>query len=105
MRRFALLTLALALCACTTAQNATVHQDAEKAVISADYLYVALAAFANQQEASGQWTLAKGETLKTQAYAALLQVRALYAAGKAVDLSTLNAMAAQNGVPSTAGGS
>jgi hypothetical protein len=72
---------------------------AEKAVIEADYLYAAIATFANTQEASGAWTTAKGEGLKVQAYSALLTARTAYNIGSAVDLTGLVSLAAQNGIP------
>ena len=84
--------------ACNTTQIATAHQVAEKAVITADYLYAAIANFANAQVASGAWTAAKAEDLKTQAYGALLQARSAYDVGSVVDLSALTALANQNGI-------
>jgi hypothetical protein len=83
---------------CTSTQIANAHQTAEKAVITADYLYAAIATFANNQEASGAWTMDKGEGLKRQAYSALLTARQAYGAGMAVDLSVLTTIAQQNGI-------
>lgn len=89
----------LALAGCTTAQSLSAHQTAEKALILSDDLYVAIASFANAQETAQQWPVAKGEALKQEAYAALLRARALYEAGQAVDLTPLEGLARQNGVP------
>jgi len=103
MRGWVVGVVALALAGCTTPQIQSAHQDAEKAVIEADYLYAAIAQFANAQEASGAWDAVKGEGLKVKAYDALLQARHAYDVGSSVDLSALTSLASANNVPVTGG--
>lgn len=85
---------ALALAACTTAQTITAAQDAEKADAAALTLYATTASVLNGLEALPGVTPAqtvKYEAIRTKAWQDLATANALYNAGKAIDLTVLQA--------------
>ena len=94
MRALAIAGLALALAGCTTASVQTAAQDAEKADTAALTLYAATAGVLNVLEQAPGVTVAqvtKYEAIRTQAWNDLATVNMLYKAGKAIDLSPLEA--------------
>lgn len=75
---------ALSLAACATPSALTPSQTLEQADTAASLAYAATATALNAYEAANPSGVTKAETIKTQAWDALQQERALYAKGQDV---------------------
>lgn len=85
------------LAGCSTTQALSAHQTAEKAMILADGLYIAIATTENALVSAGKEAPADAEATKLKAWNALLTARAAYHAGNVVDVTILTTIAAQDG--------
>lgn len=97
MKKLLLIGVLALVASCGTPGPTSPHLVAEKAIVEANDLYVAVATFANAQEQAGVWTTAQGEGVKTKAWNALQVARQAYALGQVVDLTVLQQMAAASG--------
>lgn len=86
---------ALVLAGCASGGGLTAAQLAEKADTDVQLAYVGIATTLNAVEAADPSKAVAAEAIKRQAWEALVKERALYAAGKAVDVSVMNTFAVQ----------
>lgn len=92
--KLAALLAALCLAACSTSTVLTVAQVNEKAMSEANDLYVAIATAMNAWALAAPAQAPAAMSIETKAWADLMALRTLYAAGQTVLLTALNADAA-----------
>lgn len=91
MQRFAPLACVLLLGACSTSTALTASQVNEKAMIEANDLYAAIATACNAYATAQPDQADKAMAVETRAWADLMAVREIYAAGQTVLLTALQA--------------
>lgn len=94
IRKSLFLVACLSLAACATSQMTTAAQTAEKSLIEANNLYVAIATTLNAYEAlptASASSKTAANAVEVKAYSDLLIARQAYAAGQVIDLSILAA--------------